>query len=76
VVKVDSKEIDIIGEIEGIGWFTTTGNGVGHFQRRHYFIDGDGEEVDVKKIFLVVQFKVDDKFINILVDKRLLKDRT
>jgi len=72
VVKDDSKAIDIIAEIEDIGWFTTTGNGVGHFQRRHYFID---EEVDVKKIFLVVQLKVDDKLVNILVDKRLLKER-
>lgn len=76
VVKVDSKVIDTIGEIEDIGWFTTTGNGVGHFHRRHYFIDGDGEEVNVKKISLVVQLKVDIKFVNILVDERLPKDRT
>jgi len=76
VVKVDSKVIDTIGEIEDIGWFTTTGNGVGHFHRRHYFIDGGGEKVNVKEISLVVQLKVDIKFVNILVDERLLDGRT
>jgi len=73
VVKNGDKVIYPNGEIEGIGWFTTTANGVGHFQMRHYFIDK--EKVDVTEIFLVVQLKVDGKFVDILVDKRPPKER-
>ena len=62
-----------IDKIEGMGGFTTTGNGVGHFQARHYF--SDKEKVDVTEIFLFVQLKGNVGFVNILVDKRLLKER-
>ena len=60
------------GNIEPIGFFTTTGGGVGHLHDRYYFVDGD---VNVDEIFLVIQSEVEvgGKWIDILKDKRLPK---